>query len=190
MPLRFIGLQRVMTAHAALFLRYGRIDCSECQFSADVEQLGYRFWVWYRCEGSNGLCHSAVRRRRRDFPSRHADRAKAKLGIVAVPLVEGFDRMSPKGRGNRCALSKLRSDGRVVGDEGVDQLERNDLFAALVILEPVQAEVIESITDRDRQYCADAHVQEKAAPRSRSQEAPDSRNLTHPSTLGCLGILR
>ena len=39
MPLRFIGLENVVTANATLFVRDGRIDCAEHQFPIDIQQL-------------------------------------------------------------------------------------------------------------------------------------------------------
>ena len=39
MPLRFIGLESVVTANATLFVRDGRIDCAEHQFAIDIQQL-------------------------------------------------------------------------------------------------------------------------------------------------------
>ena len=103
-----------------------------------------------------------------------------KIGIIAVLLVKGLDRMGPERGRYRRARSELRSHGRIVGDKGVHQLERDDLFAALVLLEPVQAEIIESVAYRDRQYGAQTEMQQKAATRSRPYKAPYRRKLAHP----------
>src|SRR5882724_3521676 len=39
MPLRLIRLESIVTANATLFLRNGRIDCTEHQFAIDIQQL-------------------------------------------------------------------------------------------------------------------------------------------------------
>jgi hypothetical protein len=179
-PLHLVGLQCVVTANATLFVRHGGIDGAEHPFAIDVEQLGNRFWIWRCREGLDGSGHLGVRWRRQDLASGATDRGQAKLGIVAVLLVEGLDGMGSERRRNRCACSELRSDGRIVGDKGVHQLQRDDLFAALVLLEPVQAEIVESVADRHRQHGAQAKMQQKAATGSRPHEAPDWRKLTHP----------
>ena len=162
-PLGLAGLQRVMTVHAALFVRHGRINRAEHSFAIDVEQLRYRFRVWRRRDGLDGQSHLEVRWRRQDFASRAADRGQVKIGTIAVLLVESFDGMGPERRRNRRVMSKLRSDGRIVADKGVHQLECDDLLAALVLLEPVEAEIIEATADRHRKHGAEAQMQHEAA---------------------------
>src|SRR5882724_11376314 len=50
MPLRFVGLECVMTVNATLFVRDGGINCAEHQFAVDVKQLRDRLWIWRRCK--------------------------------------------------------------------------------------------------------------------------------------------
>ena len=92
--MRFARLQRVVAADATLFLRHGGIDGAKHLFAIDVEQFGYRLWIRRCREGLDHLGHPRVGWRRHDLSSRAADRTQAKIGIVAGPLVKGFDRMS------------------------------------------------------------------------------------------------
>jgi hypothetical protein len=54
-----------------------------------------------------------------------------------------------------------------------------------MLLEPVQAEIIEAVANRHRQRCAEAQMQEEAATGSRPHEAPKSGKFFHPSSLKC-----
>src|ERR1700752_3483313 len=99
-----------------MFLRDGGIDGAKHLFAIDVEEFVHRFWIWRCREGLDHLGHPRVRWRRHDLSSRAADRAQAKFGIVAGPLVEGFNRMGTEGCWHRRVLSELRPDCRIVSD--------------------------------------------------------------------------
>ena len=103
MPLRLVGLERVMTANATLFARQGGVNGAKHPLAIDVEQRRYRFRVWRGGEGLDGARHLGVRWRRHDLSSRATDRGQTKLGIVAVLFVESLDRMGSKRRRNRRA---------------------------------------------------------------------------------------
>src|SRR4030088_1757450 len=60
-------------------------------------------------------------------------------------------------------------------------MQRDDLLVALVLLEPVQAQIIESAADRHGQRGAKAEMQEKAATGSRLYETPETRLPLHPT---------
>ena len=172
-----------MTVDAALFVRDGRIDRAEHLLALDVEQLRHWFWLWRRCDGLERERHLDIRRRRQDLASRAADRGQVEIGTVAVLLVERLDGMGAERSRDRRAFSELRSDDRIVGDKGVYQLERDDLFAALVLLEPVEAEIIEAATNGHGKDGTEAQMQHEAATGTRPHKAPDRGKLTHPPTL-------
>ena len=148
MPLRLVGLQCVVTADATLFARHRGIGGAERPLAIDIDELRYWIWVWRRGERLDGAGHPGIGRRRQDLASGAADGGQAKIGVVAILLVESLDRMGAERRRNRGIFSELRSDCRIVGDKGVDQPERDDLFAPLVLLEPVHAEIIKPTADR------------------------------------------
>src|SRR5581483_1299278 len=96
----------------------------------DIEQLGDRLRVYRRGESLEGASKLSIRRRRQDLPSGTPDGGEAKFRIIAVLLVERCNRMRAKRRRDRRILAELRSDGGILGDESVDQLQRGDLLAA------------------------------------------------------------
>src|SRR5262245_28248452 len=78
--------------------------------------------------------------------------------------------MRTERRRHRRARAELRTDRGVVGDEGVDQLQRNYLLFALVLLEPAQVGAIEAVANRRREHGAERQIDEKAATGARADK--------------------
>ena len=97
--------------------------------------------VWAICASVGGV--------RISRPGRPTE-ARRKSELSPFCLLKASMAWARNDAGTGAPLSELRSDRRIVGDKGVHQLERDDLFAALVLLEPVQAEIIEAVPDRRR----------------------------------------
>src|SRR6478672_5298050 len=100
-PLGEAGLESVVTADATLLVRNRRVDGAEHELAIDVQQLRPGFCVRGRCKGLDGLRHLAIGWRRHDRAPDATDPAEAKLGAIAVLLVEGFDGMGPERRRHR-----------------------------------------------------------------------------------------
>ena len=75
-PLRFAGLQLVMTIDAALLAGQRRIDRAQHLMAVDHHSLGARSMIGGRSEGLDGFRHCGIGRRRLDFATGQADRAQ------------------------------------------------------------------------------------------------------------------
>ncbi len=163
MPLRVCRLQLVVAIDATLLVRQRGIDRPKHQLIVDGEKFRLGLGIGLRGERFNRFRGACIRWPRRDFPSLTTDPAQTKIIIWPCTLVEALDRVGAKRRRHWSCDTELRTRGGIIGDESIDQPERNDFLFALVLLKPIHAEMIKSVADCTGNTCAERQIQQQAA---------------------------
>ena len=144
------GLQGVVAPHAALLMCHGGVDGAKNRARVGGQEFRYGRRLGVGRKGLDGGRHCGVRGRRLDGLPDATDPTQAEIGIRSAPGVEHLDGVGAEARGYRRIRAQARANGGIIGDEGVDQPERGDLFLALMLLEPAQARGIEAKRRRQR----------------------------------------
>ena len=156
------------------------IHRSEDRLVADGQELRDRYWIGLADERFNDRCHLRIQRRRRDCSPRSADPAQPEHVLRVARSIEQLDRMCPEGgRNRRPSGIQFLAQGGVVGDEGIDKLQRGTGLLGLVFNERPQARMIESIPRDGGKHGREEDHRDQPGSLSRPQEGHDYGTSLH-----------
>ena len=185
-PLRFAGLQLVMTIDAASLAGQRRIDRAQHLMAVDHHSLGARSMIGGRSECLDGFRHCGIGRRRLDFATGQADRAQHERSMRPGLIIEGVDRIGAEGGGHRGVGPELRADARIVRHEGVDQPKRRHVLIGLLGQVRLQAGAEKIICRESAKGSGKSQIDGKCAPCPRPDKPDNCVHYCHPVQYGMI----